>query len=80
MSEKRDLGLLCHKTGDKIVFFLETNIGPFIYVVHSGIEVSLFMNRFQDLQQDRFFKLSTEEAHECQLELSILSETSRFKD
>lgn len=80
MVKKREIGLLCHKVGDNFVFFIETNLGPFIYVVHSGTKINAFFSRFHDLQQDRFMILEPELAHECQLELKVLSETSRFTD
>ncbi|MES2529251.1 MAG: hypothetical protein V4598_19345 [Bdellovibrionota bacterium] len=74
MSEKRDLGLLCHKSGESFVFFIESNNGPFIYVIRSGIPVTGFMKIYPGLQEDLFLKMNSDEAHLCQLALKKLSQ------
>lgn len=73
MGEARNLGLLCHKSGESFVFFIETNNGPYIYVIRSGIPVIGFMNQYMGLQEDLFFKMGADEAHRCQLALKKLS-------
>ncbi len=73
MIEKRDLGLLCHKSGESFVFFVETNNGPFIYVIRSGLPLNGFMKQYAGLQEDLFFNMGADEAHLCQLALKKLS-------
>lgn len=79
MIEPRKIGLLCYKTNENFVFFVETIHDSFVHIVPFGDEVNLFLKHHHDLQMDLFLILGQEEAQNCHLALAKLSRPDRFK-